>query len=116
MTLAASGVAETGVLPVEVLIKLAPLSIQMPAAREISAAFSITPVSQNDFGRMFFAGNFTYQGNEVGTGLIIAGKKVPVRKDGVDFHGALFERVFRFGTDFAQVAAAVGEVDDRGQV
>lgn len=71
---------------------------------------------QNDFGRMFFAGNFTYQGNEVGTGLIIAGKKVPVRKDGVDFHGALFERVFRFGTDFAQVAAAVGEVDDRGQV
>ena len=44
MTLAASGVAETGVLPVEVLIKLAPLSIQMPAALEISAAFSITPV------------------------------------------------------------------------
>ena len=53
MMLAASGVAETSVFPVEVFTKLAPLAMQIFVASAMSADFSITPVS-----RMIFKGCF----------------------------------------------------------
>lgn len=89
MMLAASGVAETGVFPVEVLIKPTPLLRHRRVASAIREAFANSPVSRMILVVVSPAG-FGYGIKETVANVKIAFKKIVIRKNGVNFIGAGF--------------------------
>ena len=84
---AASGVADTGVLPVDVLTKSAPLAMAKCVARSMAARSGSSPVSMITF--IVQRPGFAAHGVEHGGGVIdVAGEPRPVRQHDVDLVGA----------------------------
>ena len=114
MISAASGVAETGVLPVEVLRKSAPASMARRLASAIASGEGSIPVS-----RITFKVRPPSTMSRTPATMSRAMRRLPaqeglVGQDEVDLAGAVRQRPARVVDDPLQVLAAGGEVDDGG--
>lgn len=110
MMRALSGVAFTGTLPVEVLMKSAPALMEISDALRISASSFSSPVSMITFSSTFAAAQASLHAFTVKTNLLVTGDQRTVREYHVHFVSTVRDGRAGFSQRNLDVVIAVREV------